>query len=134
MKYSKQRELILNIVRENPVHPTASQVWQKAAEKMPTLGIATVYRNLNTLSDAGEITRIPGEEGAPDRFDGTICEHYHMRCRGCGRIFDLMTEKDIDVQNVKDVICRVFGLSMETAMLNSVLVNSVCEDCGKHSI
>lgn len=132
MKYSKQRELILNIIRENPVHPTANQVWQKAAEKMPTLGIATVYRNLNALSEAGEIRRIPGEEGAPDRFDGMVCEHYHMRCSACGRIFDLMTEKDSDVQNVKDTICLTFGLSKETATLNSVLVNSICGDCKKH--
>lgn len=130
MKYSKQRELILRIVKENRTHLSANQVWQKAAEVMPSLGIATVYRNLNALAQAGDIRRIFGEEGAPDRFDGEVCEHYHMRCRACGRVFDLHMESDDDAEKIKEVVCRTFGLDAGTAALNHVLVNGICADCG----
>ncbi len=134
MKYSKQRELILNIVRDNPLHLTAGEVWSKAVEVMPSLGIATVYRNLNALSAAGEIRRVPGEEGACDRFDAMTCEHYHMRCRGCGRIFDLEVKNDNDAQIMKDTVCRAFGLSAEAATLNSVLINGLCADCMENPV
>ena len=68
MRYSKQRELILDIVRSNAVHPTAEWVYEHARKVMP-IGIATVYRNLNQLADAGLIRCIPSPDGA-ERYDG----------------------------------------------------------------
>ena len=58
MNYSKQRELILAIVKNTKVHPTAEWVYQEAKKEMPSIGIATVYRNLNALAERGEFKRI----------------------------------------------------------------------------
>ena len=40
MKYSKQREHILNVLRENAIHPTADEVCALARKDMPALSLA----------------------------------------------------------------------------------------------
>ena len=46
MRYSKQRELVLRKVEELCDHPTAEEIFDKAAPECPGLSLGTVYRNL----------------------------------------------------------------------------------------
>lgn len=54
---SRQRQLILDVMRGEGIHMNAEQVYQKVKEADPSIGIATVYRNLNLLSELGEIQK-----------------------------------------------------------------------------
>lgn len=128
MRYSKQRNLILNILRENPVHPTAEWIFEKAREEMPGIGVATVYRNLNALVEAGEIERIPGVDGV-DRFDGNDMPHYHMKCNGCGRLLDLEPESDAALQRMETVIKETFPMEAVEIKLNTMLLKGICKEC-----
>ena len=47
LRYSKQRTLILKIVRSTHSHPTAYWVYNKAKKIMPKISKGTIYRNLN---------------------------------------------------------------------------------------
>ena len=62
MRYSKQRELVLHTVEQLCDHPTAEEIFDKAAPECPGLSLGTVYRNLNSLVEAGMVRRvsIPG--------------------------------------------------------------------------
>ena len=71
MNYSRQRNLILDIVKNTTSHPTAEWVYQEAKKELPSIGIATVYRNLNTLVELGEVRRLSSGDGQ-DRFDGMV--------------------------------------------------------------
>lgn len=128
MRYSKQRNLVLNILRENPVHPTAEWVFEKAKEEMPGIGVATVYRNLNALVEAGEIDRIPGIDGV-DRFDGNCMPHYHMKCNGCGMLFDLEPESDAALSRMEAVIKETFPMEAVDIKLNTMLLKGICKQC-----
>ena len=77
MRYSKQRELVLQKVEQLCDHPTAEEIYDEAIKECPGLSLGTVYRNLNSLVDAGRVRRvcIPGKA---DRFDHTLCWHSHM--------------------------------------------------------
>ena len=68
MVQTKQRQLILEAVRATNSHPTADELFQMIRRKLPTISLATVYRNLNFLSDIGEIRKL-SMPGMPDRFD-----------------------------------------------------------------
>ena len=63
MRYSKQRELVLQKVEQLCDHPTAEEIFDLAAKECPGLSLGTVYRNLNSLVDAGRVRRvsIPGK-------------------------------------------------------------------------
>ena len=88
MRSTSQRRLVLELVRESKVHPTADQVFEMARGKHPTIGRATVYRNLAVLADAGQLRRVtlPGQ---PERYDDPRVLHGHFYCRRCGVIHDL---------------------------------------------
>ncbi len=130
MRYSKQRNLVLNILRENPVHPTAEWIFEKAREEMPGIGVATVYRNLNALVEAGEIERIPGIDGV-DRFDGNHMPHYHMKCNQCGKLFDLEPESEAALAKMENVIKETFPTDAVEIKLNTMLLKGTCGQCGK---
>ena len=63
MRYSKQRELVLQKVEQLCDHPTAEEIYDEAIKECPGLSLGTVYRNLNSLVDAGRVRRvcIPGK-------------------------------------------------------------------------
>ena len=56
MRYSKQRELVMQTVQQLCDHPTAEEIYDKAAQECPNLSLGTVYRNLNSLVEAGRKT------------------------------------------------------------------------------
>ncbi len=128
MKYSRQRRLILDIVKSNPVHPTAEWVYQQAREEMPSIGIATVYRNLNALSNIGEIERISGADGI-DRFDGNAAEHYHMQCCRCGKLIDLKAKDAEALEELRKVISTTFDVAGEDLTVTTTLLRGVCDKC-----
>lgn len=97
MKYSRQRELIYNAVVDNPIHPTAEEVYGMLKKDNPNLSLGTVYRNLQFLSEKGDINRLSFRD-KPDRFDGNTEHHYHGVCVQCEKLVDIFVDyfKDID--------------------------------------
>lgn len=67
-------------------HPSADQIYLEIRAKDPRISRGTVYRNLNILSEEGQIThvKVPGA----DRYDGRTDFHYHLICTGCGAVCD----------------------------------------------
>jgi len=87
-KYSRQRELILQSLRNRMDHPTAEALYEDLKSQMPEIGIATVYRNLSEMCELGEVIKIKPKVG-PDRFDGNAEEHIHFECNKCHEIQDI---------------------------------------------
>lgn len=87
MRYSKQREQILNIVRGAKNHPTADWVYDQARKTMPNVSLGTVYRNLGQLS-AQHLIHSFQYKGIV-HYDGNIDQHGHFACEQCGRIYDI---------------------------------------------
>ncbi len=86
IRYSRQRELVLQAVQSTDRHPTAEMVYQCLKKDNPGLSLGTVYRNLNYLSESGQIMRL----NTPiERYDGNTNPHAHLRCTICGTVFDL---------------------------------------------
>ncbi len=87
IKHSKQRDAIMNQLRDRYDHPTAETLYAELKEVIPNLSMATVYRNLKQLHDWGEIISIT-TDGAT-RYDARTNPHSHFFCRECGAVTDL---------------------------------------------
>jgi len=116
---TKQRDLILQLVRAGDSHKTAEEVYREARAVMPGIVMATVYNNLNALAAAGMITRIRVADG-PDRFDRTVRPHYHLICDGCGAL------RDIPDCAIRDQLERLCGTPIRSLDLNA---HYLCESC-----
>ena len=128
LRKSKQRDVILEIVQNNNVHPTAEWIYGEAKKFIPTIGIATVYRNLNKLVEIGEIEKIsiPGES---DRYDSIMTEHFHMRCSSCGELKDIFPVNEESFNDVKNAIAEAFNLEPDKFEISETMLSYVCENC-----
>lgn len=84
---TKQRAIILEILRSGKCHYTAEEIFTLAKEKLGCISRATVYNNLKALEQEQLIRRIGGE-GSSARYDSSFIPHGHLFCTSCGGIFD----------------------------------------------
>ncbi len=125
MNYSRQREVILNTLKSNVVHPTAEYLYSVLKETEPNISLATLYRNLNQLAENGIIKKIDGLDTS-SHFDHNTHEHYHFICEKCGRVFDVSS--DIAPNLVKKT-------EDETGFLINkydIVFSGTCKDCLKN--
>lgn len=87
-RMTRQKKIILDVLRAVNTHPTAEWIYQEAKQQIPGLSLGTVYRNLNLLRDNGEIMEL-NYGSSQSHFDGNAANHYHFQCRHCGEVFDL---------------------------------------------
>ena len=87
-RMTKQKRVILDVLRSVNTHPTAEWIYQEARKEIPGLSLGTVYRNLNLLRDNGEIQEL-SYGSSQSHYDGCPENHYHFVCRECGRVFDV---------------------------------------------
>lgn len=124
-RHTRQRELILQVVRSTMDHPTADWVYRRARGHLPLISLGTVYRNLKNLAEEGVIREIH-TGGHPARFDGNTGRHYHIRCLGCGRVNDLPMSVDprFEEEAGRAMNFRVLGHQLE--------VQGLCPLCQDH--
>lgn len=119
-----QRALVLEAVNTLQCHATADEVYEAIVKEHPTVSKATVYRNLNLLSEMGEIRKMEMPSG-PDRFDHRCHDHCHVRCEKCGRVFDV----DMDyVSGLEKGIRDSHGFAFTGY---DILFRGICPECRK---
>ena len=124
MNYSKQRETVLQTLRENVVHPTAEYIYDIMRKTDKSVSLATLYRNLNQLTEAGKIKKIDGLENSA-HYDHNIHEHYHFICTECKRVFDIPADVAGDI--VKNTEEKT-GFVIQS---HDVIFHGLCNDCKK---
>jgi len=122
LKSSRQRDLVLKVLRCSHSHPAADWIYEKAREEMPNISKGTVYRNLKILKDEGKIRELSISRGIL-RYDGDVRNHYHIHCLHCGRVDNLPHSfPRISCQQVEEATgYQVHGHTLEIA--------GVCSNC-----
>lgn len=125
MKYSKQREMILQIVVNNPIHPTADEVYAQVHALDPLVSMGTVYRNLNLLSEIGKLRKIEVPSGS-DRFDGRTDRHFHLICRGCKSVVDVEYDDSLSLEQDAE---QQTGYKVDEI---DIVMRGICPQCDKN--
>jgi len=108
LRITNQRDVILSELRAVKTHPTADELYTQVRSRLPRVSLATVYRNLEWLSEQGLAKKIE-VGGRQKRFDGDISDHYHVRCQKCGRVSDI--EMDV-LENLEGCISESCGFTV----------------------
>ncbi len=85
LRMTHQREIILEELRKCGTHPTADELYERVRQNLPRISLATVYRNLEILSEAGLIKKLE-ISGRQKRFDWDLSDHDHVYCTQCQRV------------------------------------------------
>jgi Fur family ferric uptake transcriptional regulator len=86
---TQQRREIRELFEQNDRPLAADEVLQLAQERIPGLGMATVYRTIKGLIDEGWLiaVEVPGQ---PPRYEVRgKAHHHHFHCLKCQRLFEL---------------------------------------------
>jgi Fe2+ or Zn2+ uptake regulation protein len=121
---TRQREVVLRVIREEQEHLTANEVFDKAKQLLPGISFATVYNSLRYLKKAGHIAEISFGSGA-SRFDSKLTRHDHAICTKCGKLVDM----EIDLP--AEVISFAAEFSKFTPESLELTLRGLCPDCNK---
>lgn len=97
MRMTPQRRMILEELRATKRHPTADELYASVRQRVPSISLGTVYRNLELLSQQGMVRKIE-VGGTQRRYDADTTLHYHVRCLACGRVDDVWIAPRADLE------------------------------------
>ena len=122
---TRLRKVILEELRKVKTHPSADEVYEMVRRRLPRISLGTVYRNLEILSESGDIQKL--EPGCSlKRFDGDTSEHCHIRCVRCDRIADApLPDLKVDLEGVNPTDFEITGHRLEFIGL--------CPECSDNS-
>ncbi len=121
---TKQREVVLQVIRDEPEHLTANEVFDKSKQLLPGISFATVYNSLRFLKESGHIAEISFGNGA-SRFDSLTSRHDHAICTKCGKLVDMEIELPSEIVN--------FAAEFSKFKLESIelTLRGLCPECNK---
>ncbi len=117
-----QKEQVYSSLLELANHPTADEVYDYVRVNHPKISRATVYRVLNQLADTGAVRRI-GVPGSAAHFDHRLFAHNHVRCIRCGRVVDVDSGPEVNID------CSKFSAPGFRVMGYSLIFDGICGQC-----
>jgi Fur family ferric uptake transcriptional regulator len=124
LRMTNQREIILQELEKSKRHLSADELYDIVKKIMPRISLATVYRNLEILSETGVIRKLE-ISGRQKRFDFDVSDHDHIYCVMCHRVDNLNVER-------KDVDSKQLGVEAGYAITGyRVEVVGICPECQK---
>jgi len=116
LKITPQRLAILKEL-ENQGHAGIDEIYEKIKELFPTISLATIYKNMNSLKEEGIITEICIHQ--KPKYEIFKDEHAHFICKNCGKVYDVPLSKKI----IKEVNEQFPNSQKE------LYIYGMCEDC-----
>lgn len=124
MRLTTQRQIILEELAKVTSHPTANEVYDMVRQRLPRIGLGTVYRNLELMAESGLILKLE-VGGTQKRFDATISPHYHIRCIQCSKVDDIEIPVQHHINALATAVCdyQILGHHIE--------FSGICDDCAQ---
>ena len=124
---TKQGNLILDCFKNNKgIHLTIDDILSYLKENNTPVGITTVYRHLQKLSDSGVITKynVDNESGACYQYSESDCKmHFHLKCTQCNELFHSECSY---LQTVEEHIFSHHGFTVDNSR---TVFYGLCQNC-----
>lgn len=124
LKATPQRLCVLKILARHE-HPTIDELFESIKKDYPSISLATVYKNLNTLLDEGLVVEV-NTPNQKSKFDIYEIPHLHVVCEKCGSVMDVGMEDNLMVNFQEKVEKRISNLVKK---FNLVATVCDCEHC-----
>ncbi|MFD2630751.1 Fur family transcriptional regulator [Oceanobacillus kapialis] len=131
-KLTPQREATVRVLLEREEdHLSAEDIYLLVKEKAPEIGLATVYRTLELLSELKIVDKINFGDGV-SRYDlrkeGAEHFHHHLVCIECGSVEEI--ENDL-LGDVEKIVQRDWGFQVKDHRLT---FHGICKKCQEVSV
>ncbi len=127
-RMTRQRAAVSDALEDVEDFRSAQQLHEILRTRGDSVGLATVYRTLQSLAEGGDVDVLRTEEGE-NLY--RRCErrehHHHLVCRSCGRTVE------IDGPTVEAWASQVGGAHGFTDIQHTVELFGTCERCAQRS-
>ena len=122
-RITQPRRAIIRALLEDAGYASPAEVLERAKLYYPAIGLVTVYRTLDLLSELGFVRRIHAEEGCHSYATANHGHHHHLICRRCGATVEF---EGCDLSPFLARISRQTGYTIEDHLLELVGLCSLC--------
>lgn len=125
VRRSRQRQLVWDLMKGSDEFLTAQQVHALLAEAGATVGLATVYRNLQALEADGQLDTIYNSDGEMAYRYCSAGHHHHLICRSCATAVEISGG---DLETWSDAIAREHGFTDPDHFAEIYGICPACQD------
>ena len=133
-KLTPQREATVRVLLENEEdHLSAEDVFMLVKDKAPEIGLATVYRTLELLSEMHVVEKLNFGDGVARydlRTESNQHHHHHLICVQCGSFEEIMEDW---LTPLEERLEREYGFTVLDHRLDFQGICSKCKENGKSS-
>lgn len=107
LKHSDQRWHMVRVILDAGGHLSAQQLLEEVHREFPSMGAATVYRNIKVLCDAKVLRETLVDPAGRPIFELYDSEHHdHIVCLDCGKITEFSDSK---IEAAQTAVARSLG-------------------------
>jgi len=123
-RQTRQRAAVSDLLTELREFKSAQQLHDALRERGVQVGLSTVYRSLQSLSDNGEVDVIVREDGESVYRQCSGTHHHHLVCRKCGATVEI---EGPAVERWSDAVAAQHGF---TQVSHTLELFGLCAHCG----
>lgn len=115
LKMTEQRRIIARIISKANDHPSVEEIYNRASKLDNNIGIATVYRTLRMLEEAGIVEKHDFGDGRTRYEEATDEHHDHLIDMRSGKIIEFHNEQieELQIKIAKELGYKLVAHSLE---------------------
>lgn len=125
VRTTRQRRAVSAILDELDAFSSAQEIHDILKQRGESVGLSTVYRNLQALAEAGEVDALRNDEGEVLYRQCSSGHHHHLVCRSCGRTVEV---EGPTVEKWADRTAAAHGF---VAVSHTLEIFGTCEQCAR---
>ncbi|MGD8623602.1 MAG: Fur family transcriptional regulator [Anaerolineae bacterium] len=122
-RITRPRQAVIRALQEDAGYASPAEVHLRAREHCPTIGLVTVYRTLDVLSELGLVRRIHAQDGCHGYALAAVGHRHHLVCRQCGAAVEF---EGCDLSPFLARVGRETGYAIEDHLLELVGLCATC--------
>lgn len=123
MKPTKQRAAIATALANSDEFRSAQEIFNLLRTNGETVGLATVYRTLQTMAVNGDLDVLVRDDGESVYRSCGEGHHHHLVCRSCGRTVEVSGPA---VETWADAMAAEHGFR---DISHTIELFGLCKDC-----
>lgn len=127
LRATKQREAVAIAISSGTAHLTAEEILENARDTDPSISLATVYRTLKSLQEAGLVLAHHfGDLQAkfePSFGSDQAAHHDHMICNKCQEVNEFVNE---DIEKLQEDVALSYGFLLQSHKME---LYGICHQC-----
>ena len=109
IRMTGQRQLIIKVLENSKDHPDVETLFERANKIDNKVSIATVYRTVRTLQNAGILEKLEFNDGR-SRFEDAVRKHHdHLIDLDTGKVIEFFDE---EIEQIQTKIAKKLGYKL----------------------